>query len=361
MGVFMNKKNLRCFFLFLCLLLICCSACTVKESENKINELNIVLWNVQNLFDGNDNETKYNEYRSSSGWSDEKYKARLQSIAQAIEKMSEESPDIIGLVEVENLQVLEDISQIYLSKYKYLHTFFGKNPDAPLGIGFLSKFPFEDVKLHSITNNGETVPRPILEVKLYIEEKPLVFFICHWKSKREGDDKTETLRRNSARIIIRRIQELQEEDPNIPIIVMGDLNENHDEFFRRGNSVVTALMPDDPIALDRAGLQKDFLVLSYKKPPLPEYFQENTITFYSPWYHGSGGSYNYKDNWETIDHFLLSADLFKEIGWSFKSFKVMDEEPFVNNDGYPHSYNVRTGSGLSDHLPLLLTLELNDS
>ena len=69
-----------------------------------------------------------------------------------------------------------------------------------------------------------------------------------------------------------------------------------------------------------------------------------------------GGSYYYKGEWETIDHFLLSDGLFDGMGWDFASSQVANHAPFIKSDGSPNTYVPRTGRGLSDHLPLLLLL-----
>jgi exonuclease III len=196
------------------------------------------------------------------------------------------------------------------------------------------------------------------------DDYPLVVFVCHWKSKLGGDDATESTRRASARIIVRRIQELVESEPDLPVIVMGDLNENHDEFYRRSGAVLSALLPDDPRAAEVAGqydngLQKDFLILSKSKPPVPRYFPPGTVTLYTPWTELEDGSYYYKNAWETIDHFLLSPQLFDKTGWDYATCQVLNEPPFVSAKGLPLAYNPRTGGGLSDHLPLLLFLKMH--
>jgi hypothetical protein len=69
------------------------------------------------------------------------------------------------------------------------------------------------------------------------------------------------------------------------------------------------------------------------------------------------GSYFYQKSWETIDHFLLNEVFFDQKEWEFDACEVLNAAPFVNDKGFPNRYNPRTGSGLSDHLPLLLTLK----
>jgi endonuclease/exonuclease/phosphatase family metal-dependent hydrolase len=230
-----------------------------------------------------------------------------------------------------------------------------------LGIGVVSRFPLTEARAHSITVDKETAPRPVLEVHLEPWGKPLVFFICHWKSKLGGDDATESLRRASARVIQRRLVELQTEKPQVPVIIMGDLNENHDEFYRSNGSSVTALRLDAREAAELAGTsgtQGDFLILSKEKPPNAGYFDSSIPVLYTPWENElADGSYYYRNSWETIDHFLLSDGLFDNNGWDFDTCLVLNQPPFTNASGTPNSYNPRTGYGLSDHLPLMLYLK----
>jgi endonuclease/exonuclease/phosphatase family metal-dependent hydrolase len=341
-------------------------------TADNTNTFTVATWNIQALFDGVETGVEYDEYLESAGWTEEKYTARINSLSQAISQIATTIPDILALQETENSRVLEELAKGALSKYGYRWTFFANNPGASLGIGVLSRFPFEETRVHSITWDAETTPRPILEVRIQPGNNPLVLFICHWKSKLGGDHETESLRRASARVILRRIREIRDDYEDMPIIVMGDLNENHDEFYRQAGSIICALLPDDPKAAELAGfspdgeatdagqrnIQGDFLVLSKKKPPVSGYFYPGTSVLYSPWGNElQDGSYYYKNAWETIDHFLLTESLFDAGGWEFDSSWVVKKEPFVNSQGYPNTYNPRTGNGLSDHLPLMLILK----
>jgi len=126
-------------------------------------------------------------------------------------------------------------------------------------------------------------------------------------------------------------------------------------------------MPDDPRAAEIAETQKDFLILAKNKPPAAQYFPSGVITLYSPWFaelrngnDDSLGSYYYKNAWETIDHFLLSPQFFDGTGWEFENARILNFPPFTGAKGSPAAYNRRTGSGLSDHLPLLLLLRKGD-
>jgi len=383
---FTNKTTIQTLLCAVLALVSGCSGCNsgveANAPENPAS-LAIMTWNVQALFDGTDNGTEYDEYRESAGWTQEKYKGRLNVIAAAIGGL-ERKPDIIALQEIESPMVVLDIAA-GLSAYGYGWTYFANIPDMALGVGLLSRFPFAEAKSHSVYIDGEIAPRPMLEVRIAdAADSSLLLFVCHWKSKLGGDDATESARRASARIILRRLRELAETEPDLPVVIMGDLNENHDDFFRRGGKVISALIPDDPRAAEFSGLygidsgsprsaatiaemQKDFLILAKNKPPAARYFPSGAITLYSPWFaelqngsDDSSGSYYYKNDWETIDHFLLSPQFFSGTGWNFENARILNSPPFTNSKGVPAAYNPRTGSGMSDHLPLLLLLKKNE-
>jgi endonuclease/exonuclease/phosphatase family metal-dependent hydrolase len=336
------------------------------DAGESLQAVTIGAWNVQALFDGDESGEEYREYTAASGWSGEKYSARMTALSRALAPVA---PDILALIEVENSRVLEALAQDRFANQGYHWTFFAGKPRAALGIGLLSRFPFTLTRTHSAVCQGEDTPRPILEVWVEAGGAPLVIFACHWKSKLGGDQETEARRRSSAWIINRRIEEIHREKPGMPVIILGDLNENYDEFYRQAGAYISALLPDAPEAAELSGFtgdrprenpRADFLVISGEKPPRTEHFPPDLAAFYSPWAEElpeGSGSYNYKNTWETIDHFLLSEALFDDSGWDFDSFQVLNREPFLNSKGYPDTYNPRTGLGLSDHLPLLLTLK----
>jgi len=366
-----------------------CAGCNTPGTEERASEksdsIAIMTWNVMALFDGVDEGIEYEDYRESAGWTAEKYRGRLNIIAGAIGGM-ERKPDIIALQEIESAVVTADLAAA-LSAQGYGWTHFAHIPGMSLGVGLLSRYPLIGARSHSVNVDGDIAPRPMLEVRINTAAdasgdetgaggSSLALFVCHWKSKLGSEEATERTRRASARIILRRLRELKETDPDLPVIIMGDLNENYDEFYRRNGTAISALLPDDPRAAEFANLygldgddpntaaiigerQKDFIVLSKTKPPETRYFPAGVLTLYSPWAAElQDGSYYYKNDWETIDHFLLSPQLFDGTGWDFESCKVVNTPPFVSAKGFPVAYNPRTGSGLSDHLPLLLSLKM---
>ena len=342
-------------FLSVILILFGCSFSPPAASDDP-EDFTAVVWNIQALFDGHEDGHEYSEYTEGTGWTPEKYQARILAISQAVMQMVSSGgvPDLIGFVEVENQGVLDDLSRGVLSRHAYNWTAFANLPGSSLGLGVLSRHPIKSVVAHSITMDKDSAPRPVLEVRIEPQGKPLVFLLCHWKSKLGKD--TEELRQASARVVQRRLLEIASTEAETPVIVMGDLNENHDEFYRL--KALCALLPDDKDAakLVSSG-RKDYLVLSGEKPPRSVFFSGVAEPLYSPWMADlNDGSYYYKGEWETIDHFLLSKALFGSSSWRFSDCWVLNQEPFTNAKGTPNVYVPKSGKGLSDHLPLMLYL-----
>lgn len=360
------------------------AACSSDDSAaNMTDSLYIVSWNAQTMFDGKDDGTEYSDYRLESGWTEEKYRARLTSFAGAVTGAVKNAaggiPGILAMIEIENARVLEDIAAMPGMDYPW--TFFAAAPGSSLGVALMSRFPIIDAKTHSAYSEGNASPRPAAEVWIDVNGKKLALFICHWKSKLGGGRETELTRRAEASVIARRLAEIDGGGEETPVIIMGDLNENWDEFFRTGYPC--ALMPGTETAAEllhkrspgvRPGFQ-DFLVLSGNRPPSgPDGFDGPAL--FSPWIDAPSreeapppaqedvsidsspvGSFHYKDQWETIDHFLLNGAASSGTSWRFAEFRVMSGAPFTNAAGAPAAYVPRTGSGLSDHLPVYIRLE----
>jgi endonuclease/exonuclease/phosphatase family metal-dependent hydrolase len=330
----------------------------------------VASWNLEAFFDAEQTGTEYDEYKSSAGWTETKYLARMERVGAAVAALAKNGPDVLAVQEIENAATLEALASGPLAAFGYRWTAFAGETGGALGIGLLSRYPLSNVRVHSIGSPGYEVPRPILEARLEAGGSPLEIFVCHWKSKLGGEEETEVLRRASAASLARRFVELSLSDPAAGAMALGDLNENVDEFQRVGRRYPTALLPD---RRDAAGLVSRYasaresgslpllggklLVVSSAKPPVSVEIKD-AVAVYSPWYDAAWqGSYHYQNAWETIDHALIAASLFDGAGWEYSSFSVIDLPPFADASGYPQGYDPRTGVGLSDHLPIVVQLE----
>jgi endonuclease/exonuclease/phosphatase family metal-dependent hydrolase len=379
--VFLGILSLPLFFLS-------CTGCENPVTGNRREtHFSLATWNIQAFFDGQETGTEYTDYTEKASWNDVSYKNRLQSLNSALTQWpepqtrgAEKGPDIFALLEVENAAVLESLRSGPFAQFTYTYTAFAANPGAPLGLGLLSRFPILAVKSHSLQTADYSTPRPMLEAEIELPQAPdapqerLHLFVCHWKSKLGDPEDTEIVRRAGAQLVNRRIVELSRQQAGTEplVLVVGDLNENADEYTRQGSRFVTALMPAEIVMGDCPDSNHAASIVAstdlFRNAALrPCSFINLTgsmsdvcipvtgpITLYCPWYTTVwNGSYAYRGSWETIDHILLSPGFFNGTGWEYTGFSVIDCTPFCNETGFPNSFNPRTGSGVSDHLPIM--------
>jgi len=342
--------------------------CSLPWGERHPSELTIVSYNAHNLFDDVDDGGEYPEFKLDSGkWNTRLYEKRLVAAATAICSFSSdggEMPDLICLQEIENEKVLKDLAAGPLRKGGYRWLALGGPVDSAVKCGILSRFPPESVRAHSLAGAREFGSgRDMVEttVSLGADGPRLTIFICHWKSRREGEEETETARRLASKLAASRVAEIAEADPDRGIIVCGDFNESPDEFSRVGRKYPTAFMPN-PLDLARGLAQNGHEVpeewfgevIRVAAVPAGASLGDGEVTLYSPWMGADGFSYVFDGEKERLDGFLLSPSLVDGQGVEYAGFMVSGEPALLNESGEPAVWN--GSSGFSDHLPIALRI-----
>lgn len=313
--------------ILICLLVLLTSCC-LNPNQN-IQSVTIMSWNVQNLFDGVDDGDEYDEFSVAKGmWSDKLYKIRLNNLTKIIEL---NKPDIIAFQEIEGKKILQDINKI-LPQYKY---FISTDAPGAIQLGLMSTFPINKTGVLYPYNNTSRL-RPLLEVSIIINNIELIIINNHWKSKSSGF--SEPLRISSSKTLKKRIIELKDKE----LLVLGDFNESYNEYQKVHKSYDTALMYKE----DGGGLR----------------ISDGSITnseLYTVWPDSEFlGSYKFKGEWETIDHFLLNKKLMDGDGLNFLSFKLDNRSILLDNKGNVKKWITDYKTGYSDHLPIILNLSL---
>jgi hypothetical protein len=195
-----------------------------------------------------------------------------------------------------------------------------------------------------------------MEVQFLIGNERLHLFASHWKSKLGGAEETEAARMAAAEVIQSRTEAVLSSFPEALIAAAGDFNENPDEFDRIGMKYRTALMPADSPSENRFSGSLYVTGNSDAADVLDR-------VYYSPWLDDgetdAEGSYVYRGEWEQIDHFLLSEHFFDDEGMEFSGFSVVTSGGLTDEEtGFPQRWNSFSGRGVSDHLPLLLQLDI---
>ena len=358
----MKKLGAPLSLLALLLTLASCSGCTFGLLSGPGSSLTILTYNVENLFDDVDNGTEYREYDPSGGnWNSELFHRKLQRVAEVLRAASPGGADIVALQEVENEKALASLNDLYLKGMGY-RAILGTSEGSAACVALLCRLPISRVQLHRIA--ADEPLRTVLEVEVDSGGTPIVLFVNHWKSKEGDGEATESLRRATAAAVARRIADLRTQEPQAGVLVVGDLNEQYDEFTRNGGRYRTALMPIEASAAAVApastcdGSLYLFGALDCSQGQrTPPDEPGGRVALYDPWAQAPGqGSIWYAGGWETIDHVLVGPSLLGGTGLRYDGFAVVRLPFMLDAAGCPLRFSPQTGGGYSDHLPLLLTL-----
>lgn len=293
----------------------------------------IMFYNVENLFLSDDNQST-TKPSGLHNWTNYKYQLKIKKIGNVFRFINDDYgqiPSIIGLAEIGNKSVLEDIisQNTELVNYKIIHQQSTDSRGLSNSLLFdSSKITLIDSDFISFRNNADKPfeTRDIIKARFIINDKKLSIFVVHLPSKRQQD-----VKKKMRETILKGLkQELEQSlKNNEEIILMGDFNEN----------------PTSQNLLDLIINENGNPIL---ENPFIEFFKNNQFTTF----HGKQGS--------GFDQILYSKHLGVEIGFKKISAKIYDNQKLkVKNSKHP----IRTYSGsryiggYSDHFPVLLELE----
>lgn len=324
--------------------------CTGQEPEN---ELTIVFYNVENLFDTQDEPGKEDDEftpGSELEWDQKKYEKKLDDLAHVISSINpSELPEIVGLSEVENQKVLNDLISTEYMKTGHYSSIHIEGPDIRgIDVALIHRpdeFAAIDYKAIPVVFPFDSVEkvRDILYVKGKTKDGEILhLFVNHWKSRSEGVQETEPKRIYTAITLRKEIDLLLNKEPDAKIIIMGDLN---DEPTNR--SIHEMLSANNK--RKNAGPRELYNLM---------YDLHNT---------GSNGSYCYKGTWNMLDNLIISRTLLNDkTGYhtDFNGGKIFQQDWMLYKDEkYNESVPNRTYGGpqyyggISDHLPVYVTLK----
>ena len=200
--------------------------------SSPIKPLSIGYWNVENLFDIFDDPTKNDEEFSIGGRKNVTQEIYDLKIKQSAEVLTDLNVDVLGLSEVENAIVLEDLNFAYKERnYKIIHL------DSPDERGIDNALLYDPNYFKVITSRPipNTLPggdktRDILYVKGKYADELIHLFVNHWPSNYGGREKSIPKRAATAQLLVREISPILSLDPSAEIILVGDFNEDPDEM-----------------------------------------------------------------------------------------------------------------------------------
>ncbi len=299
----------------------------------------IAFYNLENLFDTVDNpKINDNEFLpdSKKQWDTEKYYNKLDSLAKVISMISSSGgPEILGLCEMENREVLEDLcNRSSLKNYSYQIAHIESRDRRGIDVAlFFMPIYIMDTALAiqvEIENEPDFRTRNILYVRLIGKRKEVYhFYVNHWPSRYGGREESNYKRMAASNSLKIHLNQVLENDPQANIIIIGDFNdETTDASLQNLNGTVINTFA----ALD-----------SMEK-----------------------GSYRYRDNWNMLDQILISPSLLdgKKPDYVPNSAGIFEKE-WLKQKGENNRYKgypLRTwgGSlylgGFSDHFPVYIQI-----
>jgi predicted extracellular nuclease len=327
----------------------------------------VAFYNLENLFDTVDGPNDDAEFlpASENRWNTERYQSKLKNMARVIDSIA---PDILGVVEVENAFVLEDLRK-HCHSMHVSQTVAVENEDRkPLGSDFeivhrespdargidvaliynRQKFYATGVYMTSVTLADGYKTRDIMRVHLVerLTGDSLAIFVNHWPSRRGGAASAASRMAAAAALT----QTLQN-NPSIPAnyLLMGDFNDD----------------PEDPSITE--GLQAGDAFHSIVNLAFTARAADSTI-----------GTLAWHTGWNMFDQIMVSRPLYyanlhrhesdgnaSQIASAMPNINVYKRVWMLQHDGNKYDgWPLRTFAGkkymngFSDHLPVYTDIVL---
>ncbi len=325
------------------------------QAQQKVQSLRVATWNVENLFDADDdpNNPGDDEYTPTSWrrWTEARYRQKLTNVAVVVSDMN---PDILCVQEIENRRVLEDLAKLVGELKPGLNLGNIAHKDSSdfrgIDVGLLTRFPVKDFKLRE----DLVRLRGALVVTMDVDGTDVTVITCHWKSWLGEAEANIVTRLREALVVRSEVDALREVDPEATIIVAGDFNDNFDgHSLQQG---LAAYADRDLVLADASGR------LLY-----------NVLGDVSE---ADRGSYYYarRKVWNTFDSLIIMPGMLQppvEAGPAWRlsprdsgSVTVFKPEYMCEKDGRPKPFRrvrLKDGTdsyaqGYSDHFPIMIDL-----
>ena len=236
---------------------------------------NIAFYNVENLFDTIDGTNDDAEFlpKSKNDWNSARYLEKIKHINQVINEL--QNPLLIGMCEIENAQVVRDVikNSSKIQNYGIVHH---ESPDAR-GIDVALIYDSSTLKLIKsgylrFTLPGQTSPstRDIVWGKFAAKKDTIIGMVNHWPSRRGGEKESEINRLEAGKTARIFIDSLLKVNSSYKIVFMGDLND-------------------------------------YPEDKAPKIIAEKLHPMILPSSGEFGGSHNYNNEWDVLDHIFISS------------------------------------------------------
>lgn len=289
---------------------------------------------------------------SSKRYTTELYHKKLQNSAKVISELgasiTKSPPVIVGLLEVENRQVVEDLTQqTPLKSYDYgvihfnSYDFRGIDPAIIYQKRRFSPTYATHKELKLYKENGKReYTRDLLVISGYLDGEKVAIFLNHWPSRRGGEAISLPKRNAAAALLRKQMDSVRAVEPNTKLIAMGDFN-------------------DDPVSSSI----KDYLKAVGKPKQLSHEYPYLNLMY--PLYKKGVASLAYRDAPNLFDQIIVSENLVKNTDpYTYSVYTTIVYAPnyLINKEGNFKGYPFRSWDGdtftggYSDHFPVFTVL-----
>ncbi len=319
--------------------------------------INIAWWNLENLFD-HEKATRDDELKSKlkselKGWTANVRNQKISQLADIVELMfNGDGPALLGVCEVENETVMERLANTINISGRNYSVVFHKSDDVR---GIDTSFIIDTNELTIESTDHQVVikrfaTRDLFWARLSVNATGAEFVAVanHWPSRSAGQYSSEPFRilagETHAYIISRLLDEDQDGEKNLPIISMGDYN---DEPYNRSMQEYT-LGTRDP---GRVRYSKSGHMLNLMWPLMQGH---------------DPGTYLFGSDWNMLDQFLVSYGMLRiasQVRVSRESVDIFKPEILkASSGGKPRKFSRPSAKkgvdldGYSDHFPITIEL-----
>ena len=343
------------------ILIVVISINSIAQEKRNFKIHTIAFYNVENLFDTindvnkNDEASPIMEIKFNRS---EIYNKKVNNMARVIADIGtdlvKKSPSIVGLCEVENRNVIEDLLKDKNLKDKNYEIIHYDSPDERgIDVAMIYNedvFKITSTKSHELIiydnkSSKRNYTRDQLVVSGLLEGELIHLIVNHWPSRSGGEERSRAGRMAAAELNKKIIDSLQGKYKDAKIITMGDFNDDpHDDSMKK---ILNAKKHIKDV--EENGIYN----------PMETILSDQGI-----------GTNAYRDVWQLFDQILVSKPFLDKNYDNYQFYKagVFNKSYLINKSGRYKGYPFRSFSwgsftgGYSDHLPpyIYLIKEIKD-
>ena len=305
----------------------------------------IAFYNLENFFDTFDDKYTHDDDflpNSAKRWTEKRYRKKTRKLGHVISRIGRKTtnthPAIVGLAEVENKLVIDDLlNSKHLKDKPYDYVHYDSPDERGIDVAMIydttvfKVVSSEVFPLDLIDENGNRdYTRDILMVEGKLNDETIYILVNHWPSRRGGVEESEPARMIASDKALEITKGIKENNPTAKIMVMGDFNDGP------LNKSIKQLVNGEDIYNPMEKLKSL-----------------------------SRGSLSHKRQWNLFDQILFTTNFFeyKKGTHSFSKADIFDREFLRQFRGKYRGNPFRTfvgrryKGGFSDHFPVYIHLK----